>query len=307
MKRKILVAVDDSMHTRTCLSYLKLVSDHIPNLSMTLFHVQPTVSDYLREEAQKSLKGRQALETLIKRNRKASVTVLEGCREKLHRLGMPREQVEIQTAQKVAGLAKDIIDKGLAGQYDAIVAGRRGHTGLQKWMMGSVSSKLVEHSPLPVWIVAGNFFNARILVAVDGSAASLKAVDHVLFMAGENPLIQITLFHVRPTKNAASGPDGAANKATTHMIEKGHRRCLDDFYEQVRRMLEAQGMDEKRIAFTVVDRKRSVAQTILKTSETLNFGTVVLGKRGGGRAFYMGSVSNALVRNSADRVIWIVP
>jgi len=308
MEHKVLVAVDDSMHCRTCLSYLRSMFEVIPDLSITLYHVQPTVSVFLAEEARKNLKAKKALEKVIEKNRQEAVKVLDRCKEVLARSGLPVERVETYTSQKITGLAKDIIDKGLAGQYDAIVVGRRGISGLQKWVMGSVSSKLVEHSPLPVWIVSGKSFNTRFMVAVDGSVSALKALDHVLFMVGGNPSIGITLFHVRPTLGDYCVVDfGDDEESAERVVEKGNRMCLEGFYGQVRHRLKEHRVDEKRITHMEVDRKLAVGKTILDTAKEQNYGTVVIGRRGMGRSFYMGSVSNYIIKNTVDRVVWMVP
>jgi len=308
MEHKVLVAVDDSMHTRTCLSYLKTMFEVIPNLSITLYHVQPTVSDFLTEEARKNPKGKKALEKVIENNREEAVKVLDRCKEVFARSGLPVERIGTYTSQKITGLAKDIIDKGLAGQYDAIVVGRRGISGLQKWMMGSVSSKIVEHSPIPVWVVSGKSFNPRFLVAVDGSVSALKALDHVLFMVGENPSIGITLFHVRPTLGDYCVVDFSDDEETVErIVEKGDRVCLDGFYGHVKHRLKEYKVDEKRIIHMEVTRKVAVGKTILDTAKEQNFGTIVIGRRGTGKAFYMGSVSNHIIKNTVDRVVWMIP
>ncbi|MBW1954953.1 MAG: universal stress protein [Deltaproteobacteria bacterium] len=307
MERKVLVAVDDSIHTRTCLSYLNFLAARIPDFSVTLFHVQPTISDYLVEEARKNLKAKNTLDTLIEKNRGESAAVLDRCRQTLIRGGLPVEKIETHTSQKISGLAKDIIDKGVADQYDAIVTGRRGLSGLQKWVMGSVSSNLVEHSPVPVWIVTGKSFNARILVAVDGSASALKAVDHALFMAGPADSLKITLFHVRSVFQDYRAVAFEDAKPVQQMLKKKNRGCMEDFFRKVRMKFREHGVDEKRVEFREEDRKLSVAQAILAASKVHEFGTIVVGKRGIGRSFYMGSVSNAIIKNSTDRVVWMVP
>lgn len=67
------------------------------------------------------------------------------------------------------------------------------------------------------------------------------------------------------------------------------------------------GVDEKRVEFREAGRKLSAAQAILSASKVHDFGTILVGKRGIGRSFYMGSVSNAIIKNSTDRVVWMVP
>ncbi|NMP23204.1 universal stress protein [Sulfobacillus harzensis] len=46
-----------------------------------------------------------------------------------------------------------IIDYVKAHPADAIVIGRRGHSAVHNILVGSVSSGLVDHSPIPVWLI----------------------------------------------------------------------------------------------------------------------------------------------------------
>jgi len=308
LERNILVAVDDSIHTRTCLSYLKTLFPRIPDLSMTLFHVQPAISDFLLEAAKKNSNEKQALDRLLERNQLESLRILERCRDRLVRSGIPEERVEIRTSQKRAGLAKDIIENGVEGLFDAILAGRRGLSGLRKWVMGSVSSNLAEHSPIPLWLVAGKSFNNRILAAVDGSASALKALEHALFMVGENPSVRITLFHVRPKLRDYCVIDFIADaESPERMVQEGNRMCLDNFYGKLRLKLQEYGVDENRIDYVEVDRKLAVAQTILNAAREHDYGTLVIGRRGTEGAVFMGRVSNYILKHSTDRAVWMVP
>ena len=42
----------------------------------------------------------------------------------------------------------------------------------------------------------------KILLAADGSESSIRAAEHLSFMAGQSPVVSITLFHVDREKSA---------------------------------------------------------------------------------------------------------
>jgi nucleotide-binding universal stress UspA family protein len=308
MKRNLLVALDDSLYSRCCLNYLSIIFEVIPDLHLTLYHVQPSLSGYLIEEARKDSKARKSLEKVIEQNREKAMELLNRCKESIARMGIPDERIKLFTAPRMLGLAKDILEKGLKDDYDAIVSGRRGLSGVQQFFVGSLTAKLVEHAAVPVWIIDGDRFNTKIMVAVDGSQSALKAVDHALFMISGHPDAGITLYHVKPMLQDYCEIDLSRTEVAVETIfEPSNQQCLMDFYGQVRKKLKDYEIDEKRMEYIEVQRKLSIGKTIISAAKELGFTTIVMGKRGMGNAFFMGGVSDFVLKYSSKVTIWIVP
>lgn len=61
--------------------------------------------------------------------------------------------VEVETHAQEGDPAQVIIEAAQAQNADLIVVGARGLTGLQRFLLGSVSSKLSHHAPCSVMIV----------------------------------------------------------------------------------------------------------------------------------------------------------
>ena len=78
-----------------------------------------------------------------------------------------------------------IVAEAETQQADAIIVGRRGHRGLKKLLMGSVTHLVIGHAPCKVLVVpkAGNLAAQRLLVATDGSEFSDKAVSAAISLA----------------------------------------------------------------------------------------------------------------------------
>ena len=77
MEKKILLPVDDSTHSKRAIEYAVKMSSLVKNLSYTLFHVQPTVSSFLLEAAQRNVKTKQKLAKLTGKNREQALRILE--------------------------------------------------------------------------------------------------------------------------------------------------------------------------------------------------------------------------------------
>lgn len=309
MKRKILVAVDDSFHSKHCIRYLATMASVLPSLHFTLVHVQPGISQFLIDDAKRNMKAKVELKKIQKRNQGAAEALLDGIRTQMAKSGIDADRIQTQTLAKNLGVAKDIIELGQEGRYDAIAAGRRGLTGVQELFLGSLTAKLVEHSAvIPVWIIEGEVPNARILLAVDGSESAFRALDHVCFMIGDNPEARLTLFHVVPRLGDYCKIDfSQPNLEMESFIVEGDKRCLSDFYAHAMNTCRSAGIEKERIEVKESKRKVGVGKAIVEEARRGKYGTVVIGRRGSGRAFFMGSVSRYVLGKSSSRAVWLIP
>lgn len=80
---------------------------------------------------------------------------------------------------------EEITDEARAAKADAIVMGRRGRTGIKRLLMGSVTAKVIGHSPCDVLVVprAAKLECRHVLVATDGSKNSLDAASEAVAIA----------------------------------------------------------------------------------------------------------------------------
>ena len=197
MEKKILMVVDGSIHSTHAVTYAVRISSVVKELNYTLFHVQPTLSQYLLDEAETDLKAKAELKKVVRKNAELARGILEKHKSRMVRMGISEKRIETVTQRKIMGICKDVLDCAQQGLYDAILVGRRGLSRLQQTFMGSTTAKLVKHSTvIPVWVVDGDVKSMKVMLAVDGSEASLRAVDHLSFIVGGNEKIKFTLFHV---------------------------------------------------------------------------------------------------------------
>lgn len=308
MEKKILLAVDDSVHSRHAIEYAVRMSSVAEDFTWTLFHVQPTISQFILDEAKTYYKARVELKKIIRKNAEDAQGILEKYKAQMVRTGIADKRINVATQPKVLGLVKDILDRAERGLYDAIVVGRRGLSRVQKAFMGSVTAKLVEHSRvIPVWVVDANVTSTTIMVAVDGSESSLRAVDHLSFMVGENPKIKVTLFHVMPRLRDYCVIDFDDKDAgIDQVIAQGDKRYIDHFYAHVRKKFREAGIQENQIEIKVTRCAVNVGKAIVDEARKGNYGTVVIGRRGAGKAFFMGSVSRYVLDRTSNRALWLV-
>jgi nucleotide-binding universal stress UspA family protein len=155
----------------------------------------------------------------------------------------------------------------------------------------------------------------KILVAVDASENSARAVEYVGIMIGKNPGFQINLLYVERHPERDTFPDDASWKKACREEEKSIR----DFLAQAQGTLEGQGVPSDSITIDYASTSGSadvqrgskgygVANHILRVHQEGGFGTVVVGRRGVSKAeeFLFGSVTTKIIHNAKGCTVWVV-
>ena len=309
MKKKILVAVDGSIYSRKAIDYVVKMESLIKDLNYTLLNIHPKLSEFLVEDSRIDGKARSALKEITARNHENSIRILNDAKSIMIKLGVNENQIETVSRPVVKGTAKAIIDYGRRGLYDAIVMGRRGISRLAEVFMGSVTNSVLEHTSInPVWTVGGDVKSLKIMIAVDGSESSLRAVDHVIFMLGENPDIRITLLHVMPKlRDYCEIIFEEKEDMLEEVIKQSDKHCIDDFYAHAQKKIKEAGLKKSQIDIKQVVSIMNTGKSIVNEVKKGNFGTVVIGRRGADDSFFLGSISRFVLANISNRAVWLVP
>mgnify|MGYP001815616163 CR=1 FL=1 len=308
MEKKILLVVDESIHSTNAVTYAVRISSVVKDLSYTLFHVQPALSQYLLDEAETDIKAKAALKAVIGKNAEFAQDILDKHKSRMVRMGISDKRIETVTQRKTMGTCKDIMDRAEQGLYDAILVGRRGLSRFQQTFMGSTTAVLVEHSTIiPVWVVDGDVKSTKVMLAVDGSEASFRAVDHLSFMLEGNEKIKITLLHVTPTLRDYCKIDFKEKRSDVGgIIARGARRCVDSFLPHAQQKFGEAGLRDDQVEIEVVKSTMDIGKAIVNKAKKEDYGTVVIGRRGTGKAFFMGSVSRYVLDKTSGRALWVV-
>ena len=312
MEKKILIPVEESVRSLRAVRYAVHAASFISELHFVLFHVQPMISLYLQDEAKKDLKVRAELNRVIKENQVNAMALLEKYKEEMAGLGIPEERIELKTQVRRLGVAQDIIEYAQEKLFDAVLIGRRRLAAIQKVFTLSISSSVIERSQvIPVWLVDGVPASKKLLIAVDGSASALRAVDHVGFMVSGNPDIRLTLLHVmNSARNYCTinpdAPDPSGETAFDKIVESGDRACIEQFYPLAMKKFEQMGLSRDQVRFETVKGSRRIGNTIVSYAEDKGFDTLAIGRTGIDRAFFMGSASRQVINHAGESAVWVV-
>ncbi len=310
MEKKLLIAVDGSVNALDAVHYAASLADVIGDIKFSLMAIQPALSQYLLDEAQIKPQARMALEKAIKANKAKAKEILDQAAERMVHKGIAEDRIDRLTKPRDAGVASDLLVTGEAKPYDAILVGRRGASYLRELVMGSVTSSLVEHSKsIPIWVVDGTVTSTDVMLAADGSPATLRALDHLAFMMAADERRNVNLVHVRPRFKDYCEIDLEAESAQSahEAILNSDQRCMDDFYPQALEVLAKYNIDAGRLDVHQLDGRMSIARSVLQHAADHGFGAVVMGRRGTSGNPFTGSVSRTLLNKAENVALWVVP
>jgi nucleotide-binding universal stress UspA family protein len=146
MPQKILIALDGSEISSKIVEFVvKTISE---NSILTLFSVIPNV-DLLCELDPPFIKGFSPKQypdycrTIQDEKRRLLEETLQAGRQVFLGAGFKEESMSTKIEVMKYDVALTIIEEARTG-YDLIVLGRRGHSGLKKFLFGSVSQKILQ-------------------------------------------------------------------------------------------------------------------------------------------------------------------
>jgi nucleotide-binding universal stress UspA family protein len=126
-------------------------------------------------------------------------TALESLASPASALGIP-VRIEVHEGRVVA----EILERARTWPADVVVMGTHGRGGFERWVLGSVTEKVLRKAPCPVLTVPppasglhpdSSVLFRRIVCPVDFSGASLAALGYALKLAEESHA-EITVLHV---------------------------------------------------------------------------------------------------------------
>jgi len=210
------------------------------------------------------------------------------------------------TARKEQGAVASVILKRAPNQDGLLVVGNKGLDALDRFLLGSVTTKLIEHATCPVLVVKDDAVPLRwIVLATDGSVASAKALAFVLnkFQPdrstgedGRGP-IHVSVIHVRTPSPLAP----ITVKSTIPWIKyPGLKEVGSKLVEQsVERLIKA--------GFTAEPLRPlgKPAEEIMRVASKHQADLIVMGAKGLGAVdrFLLGSVSARVVQHANCAVL----
>jgi len=153
----------------------------------------------------------------------------------------------------------------------------------------------------------------KILIAVDESTSSMKAVKYVA--RGMDKTGSVALLSIIPNAAAACDLDSRTltplfkqNRQAFCAIEDAKKDRVKGFMNDAKQVLVEAGFSPKKIGVKIRKKKLGIARDIVKEAQRGKYTTLVIGRRGlsAVKQFFMGSVSNKIVQTAKNISLIVV-
>ncbi len=311
IQKKLLVLVDGSERSIQTAEYVRDFMPVDENTRIVLFHVFGGVPREYRDLVKNSTcaEAVHQLKNLETAQQRQLREYMERAKQILIRAGFSEQSVEIKFHFLEKGVARDIIEEAKKG-YSAVVMRRRGMGALTSIILGSVAVKLLQSLTfIPIIIVGQAPPGRKILLAVDESPFSMKAVEFLTSMIG-GPSYEVCIFHAIIGLSAISFEIPAV-----YTEPEMPDNCIEVFKSKVVRLfqdikgkLTASGFESEKISEKIISGVYSRSDAIIKEAEDGGYGTIIVGRRGLSKveAFFMGRVGHEVVYGGKKFTVWVV-
>ncbi len=315
IQKKMLVLVDGSERTLQTVNYVKSFMPVDEDTRIVLFHVFSGLPEEYRE-LEMELSCTTAVHQLKnqKMGEKRKIQeYLEHAKRILISGGFSEQSIEVKFHSLEKGVARDIINEARNG-YSAVVLRRRGMGALKNIILGSVAVKLLQSLTfIPIIIVGQAPPVKKILLAVDASPASMKAIEFVAGLLGGHGY-EVCVFHAIPGLGAINFDLSEINNREPPEVDMSDT-CLEAFklkmarlFQDVKDKLSASEFESEKISEKILSGVLSRSDAIVKEAEKGGYGTIVVGRRGLSKveAFFMGRVGHEVVYGGKNFTVWVV-
>ena len=220
---------------------------------------------------------------------------LDKATEMLSQSKMSVDSMMTKTFAERYGKIKDILNESSSGLYDAIILGKRASYTLQ-WFFerpaDETAKAIIQDSSLntPLWICPEPESGRKnVLVCVDGSEESFRAVDHVGYILSLQDQHNITLF----------------------MVDNGSGLNSDKIFQKSIKILGDHAIANERIR-TETTWGLNIAGTITSYAEKNNFAAIAAGLHGVNEGFMKrmslaGGTTSSLIERAEKVALWCCP
>lgn len=287
MYKKILVPLDGSQLSQRALPPALALSEQSgAELLLVRVPAADTLSIAVREAKQRELAqdALAYLETICQSN--------------------VQPQLNLRAQVLEGDVASAIVDTARAEQVDLIVMSTHGYSGLTRWVLGSVTEKVLRRASCPVLAVRAALQPQRILIPLDGSPLAECAIEPGLSLA-RSLKSESTLLRCVPH----SVMTGRLDEHERRLRRRQQEELIDEANAYLRVRAEAAGPAAHGAAITTSVQIGSPADSILEYVETNGIDLIVMATHGrsGLKRWVYGSVTAKVLHSVNCSILVIRP
>lgn len=212
-----------------------------------------------------------------------------------------RPNLRLRTEIVEGDPAEAILSVAASKNIDLIVMSTHGYSGITRWIMGSVTERILTNAPCPVLVIRSETPLQRMLIPLDGSPLSEKALEPALDVA--------TAFNAAVTLFRAVKEVPSQHVEELEDVEHGlGLRVQDELTEESLNYLHAVAAAHPRPGAHTAVRSGPAPSAILSYAEVHGIDVVAMATHGrtGAQRWVYGSVTEKVLHNSSGFAMLIV-
>jgi nucleotide-binding universal stress UspA family protein len=218
----------------------------------------------------------------------------------------------VECAEKIGEPAAVIVDTAKADPGCLVAMATHGMSGVRRWLLGSVASKVVHLAANPLLLIrpvedeaaAGSMGLKNVFVPLDGSGLAESVLPHVVALANKLRLeVHLVRVYELPA-NAYVVGDGVIAPGVEGYREE-IRKAADTYLEGKVQQLRAEGLENVISTSIEGDPAGEIIDIARKTPNNLI--AMSTHGRSGVRRWLLGSVAEKVIQHSRDPVLVIRP
>ena len=277
---KITIALDGSKLDKTLIRYSHFIANNFKSHATLFFHVVPSfIATHILD---------RQLENLLRKNSNFAKQRPKELEKEIHSIFEKREGLEVNFSV-VEGKPQDqLLSRIREKKPDLLVLGKKQISNGS----GIIARRIARKADCPIWFVTENATTdlKKILVPIDFSSYSLKALKTALYLQEQLQEITITALHIIDVPMTAY----KINRNKEEIIQRLKTAAENSF----RQFLYQNKLSETDITFKMLlNDNFNVAEYIQKTTEQEKSDLIITGAKGrsGLSRFVFGSVTERLI------------
>ena len=290
MYEKILLPLDGSTLSESALPYARLLATALQVPVELLQAMDPDLLAVLGHP--RYVEREPSLEAIVKGRQLRYLTTVE------RRFPAP---VRVSGAVEVGSAEEVILSKARTVPSTLIVMATHGHSGLKRWLLGSIAEKVLRGATNPLLLIRATEEGSKsevaslqtLIVPLDGSPLAESALPYAVELART---LDLAVVLVRAFSLPAPGYLAEEEAQTGHAGENRLGQEAQEYLDEKTEQLHAQGV--KKIATAAVD--GPAADTIIDLAREKATSLVVMCTHGrsGVRKWMLGSVTERIAHHS---------
>lgn len=199
--------------------------------------------------------------------------------------------------------AEVILTTAREKQADLIVMSTHGYSGLTRWVMGSVTERIIAHAPCPVLVVREDKPVTRMLIPLDGSELAERAILPGLEIATAFGA-EVEFFRaVQPVPQESINELEKAEHGLGTQLQDSWLEAASEYLKQQAELAQRRGLKAKAVV-----RTGAAASTLLDYADAMEIDAVAMATHGrsGLQKWLYGSVTEKVLRASHAHTMLIV-